>query len=410
MGCPFLPPSEPAADWPQFRGPHGLGVSAQGKPPVTWSPTENIAWKVALPGPGTSSPIVVGDRIFLTYYTGYGPAAREATSQENLKLHVLCLARSDGKTLWDQTVAPELPEQEKMREEHGYASSTAAADGERVYVFFGRSGVLAFTHDGRQLWRANVGTTLHGWGSATSPVLHKDLVLINASVESESLVALNKQTGKEVWRADGIKEAWNTPLLVPAAGGKTELVVPIMGKVLAFDADDGAPLWQCNTGIASYMCPSPVAREGVVFSIGGRSNGGLAVRTGGRGDVSTTHEIWRLTKGSNVSSPIYHDGHVYFAHDNLGIVYCVDAKSGTVVYQERLTPSPGQFYASPVLADGKLYYLSRNGRAFVIAAKPTFELLAQNNLEKRETFNASPAISGDRLLVRSDKFLYCIGK
>jgi outer membrane protein assembly factor BamB len=353
---------------------------------------------------------VVGDRIFLTYYTGYGPAAREAAGQDGLRLHVLCLARADGRTLWDREVRPELPEQDRIREEHGYASSTPAADSTHVFVFFGRSGVLAFTHDGREVWRTSVGSGLNGWGSAASPVLHKNLVLINASVESESLVALDKKTGTEVWRAGGVKEAWNTPLVIAQPGGKTEVVVPIVKQVLAFDPDDGKALWQSDTDIAWYMCPSSVAHEGVVYSIGGRTGGGLAIRTGGRGNVTASHELWRLNKGSNVSSPIYHDGHVYFAHENLGIAYCVEAGTGKLVYDERLSPSPGMIYASPVLADGKIYYLSREGRAYVVAAKPRFELLAQNNFERRDMFNASPAITGNRLLIRSDKFLYCIGK
>lgn len=400
----------PVGDWPQFRGPDGLATSKSAKLPLKWSATQNIVWKTPLPGPGSSSPIVVGDRVFLTCYTGYGPAARGATSQDDLKLHVLCLNRADGRILWDKPIAPELPEKERIREDHGYATSTPAADSERVYVFFGKTGVFAFSHDGRELWRASVGSRISGWGSAASPVLHRDLVFINASVESESLVALNKQTGKEAWRAGGIKEAWNTPLLVEVAAGKRELVVPIFGKVLAFDPDSGESLWNCDTGIGWYMCPSPVAHEGVVYSIGGRSGGGLAVRAGGRGNVTASHGLWRLTKGSNVSSPVYHDGHLYFAHDNLGIVYCVDAKTGQVAYEERLNPAPGMVYPSPILADGKLYYVSRSGRAFVLAAKPKFELLAQNSLPDGGMFNASPAVADNRLLLRSDKFLYCIGE
>ena len=400
----------PAGDWPQFRGPDGLATSKSAKLPLTWSATQNVAWKTQLPGPGTSSPIVVGDRVFLTCYTGYGPAAPGATSQNDLKLHVLCLNHADGRILWDKPIAPELPEQERIREDHGYASSTPAADSERVYVFFGKTGVFAFNHDGRELWRAKVGSRINGWGSAASPVLHRDLVLVNASVESESLVALNKLTGQETWRAGGIKEAWNTPLLVEVAGGKRELVIPIFGKVLAFDPDSGQSLWNCDTGIGWYMCPSPVAHEGVVYSIGGRTGGGLAVRAGGRGDVTASHGLWRLSKGSNVSSPIYHDGHLYFAHENLGVVNCGEAKTGKIVYEERLAPSPGQIYSSPVLADGKLYYVSRRGGVFVLAAKPIFELLARNGLGDSSTFNASPAISGDQLFLRSDRFLYCLGE
>jgi len=256
-----------------------------------------------------------------------------------------------------------------------------------------------------------VGSDLNGWGSAASPVLHGNLVIVNASVESQSLVALDKATGKERWRAPGIRDAWNTPLVVELPGGKSEIVVPILKKVLAFDPTNGKQLWSCDNEINWYICPSAVAHDGVVYSIGGRgSGGGIAVRAGGRGDVSGSHVVWKLKKGSNVSSPVYHDGHVYFAHENLGIAYCVNAKSGEVVYEQRLEPEPGQIYASPVLAGKRLYYVSRGGRTVVLAATPKFEQLAHNPALDRSTHNATPAISGDHLLLRSDKYLYCIGK
>jgi outer membrane protein assembly factor BamB len=274
-------------------------------------------------------------------------------------------------------------------------------------VFFGKSGVLAFDHDGRQLWHADVGSKTHGWGSAASPVLHNGLVIINAAVESESLVALDKATGKEAWRAGGIKESWNTPILVPVTGGRKELVMAIAGKVLGFDPDTGEQLWSCPTGIAWYMVPSLVFHEDVVYCIGGRTGGALAVRVGGRGDVSRSHRLWSLSKGSNVSSPIYHDGHLYWLHENLGILYCVDATSGKLVYEERLG-NAGQFYSSPVLANGKLYAITRRGAGFVLAARAQFEQLARNELTDRSSFDASPAVDGNRLLVRSDKFLYCL--
>ncbi|HVR73107.1 MAG TPA: PQQ-binding-like beta-propeller repeat protein [Planctomycetota bacterium] len=409
--APALAQSKATADWSQFRGPGGQGTAEKSKLPVTWSASKNIVWKTELPGPGTSSPVILGDKIYLTCHTGFGQATREKGEMESLKRHVLRLDRASGKIVWNQAIPAELPEQERIREDHGYASSTPAVDDRRVYVFFGKGGVFAFDHDGKQLWRADVGSTLHGWGSATSPVLYKGLVFINASVESESLVALNRETGKEVWRAGGIKESWNTPILVETPDGKTELFVAMMNQVLAFDPDRGQPLWNCDSGIGWYICPSAVTRDGIVYSIGGRSGvAGLAVRAGGRGNVTESHRLWRLNKGSNVSSPVFHDGHIYFASDSLGIAYCVNARTGDVVYEKRLEPSPGQLYASAVLADGKIYYVSRNGRTVVLAAKPEFEQLAHNDLGDRSTFNASPAIAGDRLLLRSDKFLYCIGE
>jgi outer membrane protein assembly factor BamB len=399
-----------AADWPQFRGPGGQGVSPSRGLPLTWGPKENVVWKAALPGAGTSSPIVVGARVFLTSYSGFGVPGEGRGAMDRLKLHLICLNRDDGKILWNTEVVPKLPEQAAIRENHGYASSTPASDGERVYVFFGKSGVFAFDLDGKQIWRTEVGSGLHVWGSAASPVLYGNLVIVNASVESQSLVALDRKTGKEVWRIQDIREAWNTPALVPVKDGKSELVVPMPRQVLAFDPATGERLWSCANDISWYIAPSVVANEGILWSIGGRSGvAAVAIRAGGRGDVTGTHRLWTGTKGSNVSSPVIHEGHLYWMHDRLGIACCAEAATGKIVYEERLRGA-GQVYASPVLADGKLYYVTRTGRTFVLKAGPRYELLAENDLGDASTFNASPAVAGDRLLLRSDRFLYCLGR
>jgi outer membrane protein assembly factor BamB len=396
-------------DWPQFRGPGGLGISPAKGLPVTWSSDRNLLWKTELPGAGASSPIVVGDRVLVTCYSGYGVPGQTRGDLSQLQRHLLCVDASNGNILWKKDFPAVLPESPTVRE-HGYAASTPAWDGERLYVFFGKSGVYAFDLNGRQLWHAHVGDQFHGWGSAASPVVQKDLVIINACVESESLVALDRKTGRERWRARGIKESWNTPLLVPNKNGKTELAVAIAGKILAFDPDTGTPLWNCDTDIKWYMAPSMVAQDGVVYSLGGRSGvAALAVRAGGKGDVTSTHRLWTSTKGSNVSSPIIHDGRLYWMHDNLGIAYCAEAATGQIIYEERLSRA-GQVYASPVLADGKLYYVSREGRTYVVKVGPDFELLATNDLSDRSTFDASPAVSGHRLYLRSNRFLYCVGE
>jgi len=398
-------------DWPQFRGPGALGSSDAKATPLNWGDEKNIVWKTTLPGPGASSPITFGDRIFLTCFTGFAASSREPGDMANLKRHLLCLNLSEGKIIWDTALSAEQPEQDRIRENHGYASSTPVADAERVYTFYGKSGVFAFDHNGKQLWQTRVGDKLNGWGSATSPVLHKDFLIVNASIENDSLVALDKKTGQEIWRAGNLSESWHAPAFVTAPDGKTEIVMAKNGRVLGFDADTGAALWNVKTGIPWYMCPTPVAQNGIVYVIGGRTpNGALAIRAGGRGDVTTSHVAWKLGKGSNVPSPILHQGHLYFVHENLGIVYCVNAKTGEVVYEERLEPSPGQIYASPVVADGKIYFTARGGRTVVIAAGPKFERLADNTLEgNRGVFNSSPALSGSRLLLRSNRALYCLG-
>ena len=396
-----------AADWPQFRGPGGLGTSPDTSLPATFSSEQGVAWKTELPGAGTSSPIFVGRHIFLTAYTGYNVPGQPQGAQEDLKRHVLCLDRTTGKIVWQKDVPSKLPEQDKIRDGHGYASATPVGDGKHVFTFFGKAGVFAMDLTGKVLWQADVGDGLNGWGSAASPILHGNLVIVNASVESESLIALEKTTGKEVWRAPGMKESWNTPVLVKNPAGKTELVVAVFGKVLGFDPDKGTPLWSCETKIPWYMVPSVVAEKGIVFCIGGRGGGGsLAIKTGGNGAVEP---LWRGKKGSNVSSPVYHNGHLYWASDSMPIVSCTNAETGELVYEERL-PRAEQFYPSVVLGDGKLYYLSRSGQVFVVAAKPAFELLGTNKLEERAMFNASPVIADGRLFIRSDRWLYAIGK
>ena len=399
-------------DWPQFRGTGALGRSEAKGLPLTWSDEKNVVWKAALPGPGASSPIVLGDRIFITSFTGFATSSREPGEMTNLKRHLLCLNLADGKIIWDTAVPAEMPEQDRIREGHGYASSTPVADAERVYAFFGKTGVFAFDHSGKQLWKTKVGDKLNGWGSATSPVLYKDYLIVNASIESDSLMALDKKTGKEVWRANVSNESWHAPVFVTAPDGSTEVVAAKNGRVLGFNADTGEALWNVKTGIPWYMCPTPVVQDGIVYVIGGRTpNGALAIRAGGRGDVTASHVVWKVGKGSNVPSPILHDGHLYFAHENLGIVYCLNAKTGELVFEERIEPSPGQIYASPVMGDGKIYFTGRGGRTVVIAASPKFEKLGENTLESnRGMFNSSPAISGNRILLRSNRALYCLGE
>lgn len=396
-------------EWSGFRGPNGMGISAAKGLPVTWSESANIAWKTPLPGPGASSPIVFGDRIYLTCYTGFFVPGDSGGSQENLKRHLLSIDRKDGRVVWNKAVAAKLPEENRIRD-HGFAANTPAADADRLYVFFGKTGVFAFDHSGKELWQADVGSKTHGWGTSASPVLYKDLVFINASVESDSLYALDRKTGVEKWRAKGIREAWNTPVLVTAKSGRQELIIATQGKVLAFNPDSGEPLWSCKTDIGWYMVPSVVAHDGVVYCLGGRSGvAGLAVRAGGSGDVTETHRLWTSIKGSNVTSPVFLDGHLYWMHESRGVAYCAKGETGEVVYEERLERA-GQVYSSTLLADGRLYYLTRDGRTYVLAAKPGFEQLAANDLRDGGVFNGSPAVDGSRLLIRSDKFLYCIGK
>jgi outer membrane protein assembly factor BamB len=356
----------------------------------------------------------VGDKIFLTCYSGYGLDGSSPGAMEDLKRHVVCLQRGTGEIVWKKVFDPKLPEsgysgRNNMR--HGYASSTIASDGKRLFVFFGKTGVYCLSLTGDQLWHSSVGQGTRGWGSANSPLLYQGLVIINASVESGSLIALDAKTGAESWSVDGMRSSWNTPALVEAPGGGTELVVSVPEWLLGFDPSSGKELWRCNGVPSGYVCPSVVSHEGVVYVTGGRGRQyTFAVLAGGRGDVSATHELWRVAKGSNVSSPLYHNGYLYVASDSRGIAFCFDAADGKIMYQERMSPTPGLIYSSPLLAGGNVYYPSQYAGTFVLAAQPQYKLVAHNVTEDDARTNACLVADDAQLLLRSDRFLYCIGQ
>ena len=401
-----------ASDWTQFRGPGGSGNSRDRQLPAHWTFGDNVIWRTRLPGLGGSSPITLGNRVFVTCYTGYGLEPNQG-DMDNLRRWVVCLDRSTGTVQWKKEFTPELPESTYSggnSSRHGYSSSTPTTDGKHLYLFFGRSGVFCLDLQGRQIWHADVGAQSHRWGSSNSPVLYEDLLIINASVESQSLIALNKHTGQQVWQADGIRASWNTPLLVKTANGPFELVVSIQGSVIGFAPASGEKLWQCD-GIRTYACPSAIAVDDVVYVTGGRGQQStLAVRSGGRGNVTPTHILWRVEKGSNVSSLVHHNGYLYCANDSRGIAFCFDAATGDIKYEERLTPRPDLVYASPVVADQKIFYVSQTRGTYVVAAKPSYKLLAHNTFAKDTSrANASPVISNSQLLLRNDQFLYCLG-
>ena len=403
-----------AGDWPRFRGPDGSGVSSETGLPTEWSETQNLAWKATLPGPGSSSPIVAGDRVLVTCYSGYGVSKSNPGDPKNLVRHLVCLNLRDGRPLWQQTIQASVPEDpyEGMLTEHGYASSTPLADGQQVFAFFGKSGVYAFDLEGKPLWRTNVGTgsAIMGWGSGTSLVLHKNLVIVNANTESESLVALDRKTGREVWKAEakGYTGSWRTPELADRPGGKKELVVFMPGEVWSLHPDDGGVLWYC-TGISGAATTSVVAKEGIVYVIGGgpMGSGSAAIRSGGRDDVSASNILWKQRTGSYVPSPLLLDGHLYWVEDR-GTACCLKADTGREVYRQRL-PEAGGVYASLVAADGKLFAVTRRNGTFVLPAGPEFKVLARNRFSSDATdFNASPAVAQKSLLLRSNQALYCI--
>jgi len=399
-----------AEDWPQFRGPGGSGISATTGLPLTWSSTNNLVWKSPIPGYGASSPIVIGDKVFVTCYSGYGLDRDNPGEQKKMMLHVICYARTNGEVVWSKSLAPQLPDQgySQFLPEHGYASSTPASDGLAIYVFFGRSGVWAFDLDGNKLWHANVGSNTHIFGTAASPLLVDNHLIINASVENDNLLAFDKTTGVEVWRANGIKDAWNTPTLVNLPDGGKEVVVTIAEQILGFDPQNGNRLWSCESA-GSYICPSVVADNGTVYVIAGRGPYVAGIRAGGRGDVTETHRLWVTKESSNVPSPVYHNGHLYWVNE-VGVAHCLNAETGETVYKQRVDGAE-KTYASALFADGRLYVVTWLSGTFVLDASTEFKILARNMLSGDDSiFNGSPAVSGNQLFLRSNKFLYCLGK
>ena len=411
------------ADWRRFRGPDGAALSESAETPTHWSATENVTWKTALPGPGSSCPIVVGDRVFVTCYSGYGVDSEDAGAIEALQRHLVCVDRESGRVIWDKTVPAAQPEDryQGFINEHGYASSTPVSDGERVYVFFGKSGALAFDLEGKQLWQTEVGkeSSRMRWGSAASPVLYKNLVIVNASEESQSIRALDKATGREVWKseASALELVYVTPALVELPGGRAELVLPVPGEIWGLNADNGKLNWFAEHNVGSPISPSPVVDGDVVYALCGRGGGAVAIKAGGKDDVTDSHILWTNQSGAYIPSPVLKEDHLYWVDDN-GVAYCVDAKSGEVVNRRRLDAGGGGgggrggrgFYASATIAGDKLYAVSRRSGTFVLSANPELNELAHNSLDDATDFNASAVVSDGALLLRSNQALYCLGE
>ena len=398
-----------SGDWPQFRGP-GNSASSDADVPLTWSETENVAWKTPLPGGGSSSPLLVGDRIYLTAFSGYGFSLEEPGNRDDLRLHVLSFDRATGKPLWDVKfpASPREQNASKRTVDHGYASPTAVADDEAVYAYFGVSGVYAVAREGNSLWHADVGEKTAGFGTAASPILHQDLVIVNASIEAPGVVyAFDKRTGAERWRIEGVERSWSTPTIVDVPGGGSELIVSFKEHLCGYDPRTGEQLWTCE-GIQDYVVPCVIVHDGILYCFGGRTNQSMAVRPGGRGDVTQTHRIWESRYAANVTSPIYHDGYLYWAHDKSQFL-CMDASDGSLAWRARL-PSGSRVYASVVRAGDRLYAATRDNGVVVIAADPTeYRQLAQNKIEgDAGPMNATPAIGDGRLYLRTNEYLYCI--
>lgn len=402
------------SEWSRFRGPNGSGrAEADMQLPTTWSNDQGVRWKTAIPR-GSSSPVLSEDKIFITGYSGYATSLGDAGDRTQLKLHVLAYDLATGRELWDYSFNAADAEQEATKRiaDHGYASSTPCTDGEAVYASFGPSGVVAVDMSGKLLWQRAVGTGVAGFGAASSPIEYKNVVIVNASIESKTLFGLDKATGEIVWEVDSIDRAWTTPAIVELETGPAELVIHYKDRIQGLNPLTGDSLWSCR-GIPDYIVPVPIVVGDRVYFSGGRQNRTIAVAAGGRGDVTQTHRLWEVTNGANVTTPIFHQGNLYWAHDK-GFAQSLNAENGELNYQERFR-SRDRVYASVVYGDGKFYMTLRDGTTVVLAAGPEYSELASNQLgisteDEVEQFNATPAIVDDTLIFRSTKSLYRIGK
>ena len=461
-----------AADWPRFRGPNGSGISADKEPlPESISDPATLAWKTALPGAGVSCPIVTGDRIFVTCYSGYGLDRGNPGDMQQLKRHMVCVSATDGSILWQKTIDAVLPEDEYSGAgvpEHGYASHTPVTDGRHVYGFFGKSGVYAWDLEGNQLWHTAVGNGSddRAWGSSSSPILAGNVLVVPAGPESRAVIGLDVASGKELWKAESdlLGNVWGTPALSIIDDSRTDIVIGAPSEIWAINPETGKLRWYCSAMQTDQFNSSVLVDQGMVYAVEGRGGGSIAIRAGGRGDVTAQNVAWSGNDSNRFSTPLLYDGRMYLISG--GTVKCIKAADGSEVFQGRLQSGSaanpqqpprgpdgerppggpgrgpggpgapgapgqppgggrggfggfgggrggrggmgGQDYSSPVLGDGKIFYVSRSGELHVLKPAESLQVVSSSRItSETEDFSATPAISRGRLVIRSNKHLYC---
>jgi outer membrane protein assembly factor BamB len=416
-----------AANWPQWRGPGGQGISIEQQIPLEWSSTRNVAWKTPVAGQGHSQPIVWDNRVFLTSDIEGAPAVGHKAPEHRIegeifkhpdsvgsdkrhRLNVLAFDLVTGKQLWERTAYDGTVFDDRHKRS-SYAAATPVTDGTRVYAYFGPEGVYAYDFQGNLVWKTSVGQfPLLGMGTGTSPLLHQNLLIIqrdeNAG-ENSFIAALDTATGKEVWRTRRTVEAsWSTPALVDA-DGRTELVTNGNQLIVGYDPATGRELWRAK-GVESNAIHTPLVGRGLVIATAGfPAKRVIAIRPGGSGDITGTDRIaWQYDKGTAyVVSPILYGDYVYLVSDK-GILTCLDAKTGEVKYEGGRVPVPASFMASPVAVRDRLLLTSIDGDTYVIRAGPTHEVIGTNAIG--EPVYASLAVSQGRILVRGASHLFCI--
>ena len=422
-----------AENWPHWRGPAASGVSTESALPERWNDTENVAWKAPVRGLGISSPIVWGDQVFVTSQVGrsgrragnhptlvqggnptdageraLGGAAAPATSK--VVFLVTALNRINGSKLWEYELAAE-GQLAEVHDKHNLASSSPVTDGRRVYAWFGTGQIVSLDMSGKLIWSRHLGREYSpfdiNWGHSSSPAIFNDSLFLICYHDTDSyLLNLDPASGKTKWRVDrgGTFNSYSTPLVVQSGNGH-ELIVNSSEGISGHEATTGQLLWHIQEP-NRFPIPMPVFHEGTIYtSRGYRSGPYMAIRPGGKGDVSKSHVTWRVDTGAPyVSSLVQYNGLLYMAGD-VGVLSAIDVSTGQRVWQER---TGGVFTASPVAADGKIYLLSEDGQTIVLAAGPKPRVLARNRLNARQL--ASPAISGGRIFIRTDDAVIAVGK
>lgn len=412
------------ANWHQWRGPLAAGVAPQGDPPVEWSETKNVAWKIAIPGRGNATPIVWEDRVYVVTVVPtekVDPAKADPATQperpfgikfpNNFHQYVtICLDRATGKEIWRKVAAEKVPHS-GSHNDNTYASASPVTDGERLYVWFASVGFYCYSLDGQLLWEREfpeVETRL-SFGEGASPALHGDrLVLIRDHEGADTIEAIDANTGETLWRTDRDEPTtWSTPLIVEHAG-RTQVVTNGKNRVRSYDLADGSLIWECG-GQVENVTPSPVTKDGVVYCASGYRGSALqAISLDSTGDVTGTDKVlWSLDRNTPyVPSLLLYDDLLYYTQSNEAIVSCVNADSGEAVFERSRLEGVRGLYASPVGAADRVYFAGRDGGCVVAKKGPEFEILATNVLE--DGFDASPAIAGKQLFLRGRQNLYCI--
>lgn len=406
--------------WPQFRGPGGLATAPEGaRIPLVWGDKENLKWKTAMPGPGSSSPVFTGKRLFVTCYTGYGTSREEVGSARDLGRMLVCLDRGDGRVLWKKSIDlanPEDPYRGYLME-HGYASSTPATDGKNVFVFTGKSGLHAFTVEGKLRWSKLVGdrSSNRRWGSAASPVLYRNLVIINAADEARCLIAFDKDSGDEKWRYQSreLELAFGTPQITIAGDGSDELVLSIPHELFALDPATGKRKWLARTRVPGNVSPSVVITDDMICAFGGYPRKmSIGLKRGGSGDV-TGNLQWDSKVTTYVPTPLAYGKNLYWVNDSAEAI-CMDIATGKVMSKRTVAgierSKRFSFYASMVRVGERLYAVSRHNGTFVFEANPGMKQIAQNRFDDRSDFSGTPALAKDGLYLRSGKFVYSISE